>query len=170
MLGAPIWTAGGNLRASDYASGFTSDIFPGRRVPDVVGLVGLQPNASYIMLPTQPGSFVDETFADSADDTKSDDGWAVFSGTSAAAAQAAGVCALVKGSWPGISPTRMKQLLRATARDVTTGNCFNGPGMNHQATAGPDRATGSGLIDAYAAQSSAQTTYIECSIRGLNCD
>ena len=31
----------GALRASDYASGFDSEIYPGRRVPDVSGLVGL---------------------------------------------------------------------------------------------------------------------------------
>jgi Subtilase family len=37
--------ADGTRQASDYASGFASRIFPGRDVPDVAGLVGMQPRA-----------------------------------------------------------------------------------------------------------------------------
>ncbi|MFG1942104.1 S8 family serine peptidase [Nonomuraea sp. NPDC048826] len=155
----------GNLRASDYASGFTSAIFPGRQVPDVAGLVGLRPNASYIMLPTQPGSDLDQVWFGRADGTKPDDGWAVFSGTSAAAAQTAGVCALIRSSWPGIRPRRMRKILKSTARDVTAGRGYNAPGMNHAAAVGADDATGSGLVDADAAQTTARTVFEAKSIR-----
>lgn len=91
----------GDLHASDYASSFESKIYPGRRVPDFCGLVGLQPRGIYIMLPVEPGDQIDTglaaggTFPDS-DETASGDGWAVISGTSAAAPQIAGVCALIK--------------------------------------------------------------------------
>ena len=47
------------LEASDYASSFDSLIYPGRHVPDVCGLVGMQPGALYIMLPVPPGSAID---------------------------------------------------------------------------------------------------------------
>ena len=45
----------GQVQASNYASSFISPIFPGRAVPDLVGLVGQLPNAIYIMSPGQPG-------------------------------------------------------------------------------------------------------------------
>ena len=87
----------GSMRASDYASAFPSKIYPGRFVPDFSGLVGMQPHASYIMLPVPPGSEIDhETSRPDdgrpGDGTAPDDGWGVFSGTSAAAPQLAGVC------------------------------------------------------------------------------
>jgi subtilisin family serine protease len=49
----------GRLRASDYASAFTSRIYSGRHVPDVCGLVGLLPHANYIMLPVPPARDID---------------------------------------------------------------------------------------------------------------
>jgi len=45
----------GTLRASDYTSGFDSNVYPGRRVPDLSGLVGMLPGAQLIMLPI-PGA------------------------------------------------------------------------------------------------------------------
>ena len=48
-----------SLRASDYSSGFMSNIYPNRRVPDLCGLVGMQPKAMYIMLPLEPGDDID---------------------------------------------------------------------------------------------------------------
>jgi hypothetical protein len=80
-----------DLVASDYASAFDSKPFPGRHVPDVCGLVGMQPQAIYIMLPMQPGSEIDtqlsgNTFPD-GDQTLANDGWGAISGTSAAAPQ-----------------------------------------------------------------------------------
>ena len=87
------------LRASNYASSFTSLIFAGRRVPDFCGLVGMQPAATYIMLPIPEGCAIDTGLGGSPqpgkDETATDDGWGVFSGTSAAAPQVAGICALL---------------------------------------------------------------------------
>jgi len=148
----------GGLQASDYSSGFDSVIFPGRRVPDVCGLVGMRPKAIYIMLPVEPGDQIDAgnatggPFPDS-DGTAVDDGWAAFSGTSAAAPQLAGVAALLKQVVPNIAPCVVKAVMMATARDVTEGTCSVVGGLHQgiQAGPGPDSATGSGLINAYAA-------------------
>lgn len=145
------------LEASDYASAFDSLIYPGRHVPDVCGLVGMQPGAIYIMLPVEPGDIIDTNLAGSSypnrDETKTDDGWAVISGTSAASPQIAGVCALLKQIQPGLSPELTKALLRASARDVRTGRS-NATGLTPgglPAGEGYDGATGAGLVDAYAA-------------------
>lgn len=138
----------GSLQASDYASGFPSQIFPGRNCPDVSGLVGMQPDAAYIMLPVQPGDQIDVGSAGgthpSGDETAPDDGWGAFSGTSAAAPQLAGVCALLREAHPGITPEEAREVLMNTARDVTVGTGAIGQ------TAGPgyDLATGAGLVDA----------------------
>ncbi|PYF97234.1 Subtilase family protein [Georgenia satyanarayanai] len=143
----------GSLRASDYASGFVSRVYPGRRVPDVSGLVGLLPAAMYLMLPVPPGCTIDRGNAGGThpegDETAPDDGWAAFSGTSAAAPQLAGVCALLAQAAPGTTPGRVREVLAATARDVTTGT--NHPEFGEPAGTGPDLATGPGLVDAAAA-------------------
>jgi serine protease AprX len=144
---------GGELRleASDYASSFDSLIYPGRHVPDVCGLVGQQPRALYIMLPTEPGDHIDATLAGPGypvrDGTAPDDGWSVISGTSAASPQIAGVCALLKQAQPALSPGLVKALLRASARDVTEGKSATG----ELAGESFDGATGAGLVDAAAA-------------------
>lgn len=141
----------GALRASDYASGFQSAVYPGRVVPDLAGLVGQRPRAAYIMLPVQPSSRIDDDLSrggahPGSDETAADDGWAAISGTSAAAPQIAGACALIKQVYPQATPAEVKELLRATARDVTEGMCHAGTG-GHKAAAGADLATGSGLVD-----------------------
>ncbi|MEU7745170.1 S8 family serine peptidase [Nonomuraea sp. NPDC049158] len=139
------------MEASDYASSFDSLIYPGRHVPDVCGLVGRQPRALYIMLPTEPGDVIDSSLAGPGypvkDGTAPDDGWSVISGTSAAAPQIAGVCALLKQVQPGLSPDLVKALLRASARDVVEGKS----GTGELAGEGFDGATGAGLVDAAAA-------------------
>jgi hypothetical protein len=139
------------LEASNYASSFDSMIYPGRHVPDVCGLVGMQPKGIYIMLPVEPGDQIDVGLAGTPypdkDETAPDDGWAVISGTSAASPQIAGVCALLKQVQPGLSPTLTKAILRASARDVRVGQSNNG----QTAGEGHDGATGAGLVDAYAA-------------------
>jgi subtilisin family serine protease len=154
--GGTFLTAEGTLRASDYSSGFASRIFPGRKVPDLCGLVGMRPRAAYIMLPVQPKDDIDQDLAAGGpyphgDQTRSDDGWAAISGTSAAAPQLAGACALLKEANPGLTPKGVRDVLRETARDVTAGKCFPREGMNHEAKPGPDLATGTGLVDAAAA-------------------
>jgi subtilisin family serine protease len=141
----------GTMRASDYASGFMSNIYPNRRVPDVSGLVGMLPRAAYIMLPIEPGDEIDTGLAGgthpNADETANNDGWAAFSGTSAAAPQLAGAAALVKQACPRLTPADVKDVLMRSARDVTQGNCNSNTGAN-PAIVGPDTATGNGLVDA----------------------
>jgi hypothetical protein len=143
--------ADGKMRASSYASGFASRIFPGRNAPDVSGLVGLAPSAAYIMLPVERGDAIDRDSSGGShpaqDETTSRDGWAAFSGTSAACPQVAGVCALLKQACPRLRPTDLRDILKRTARDVTTGR----NAMGEQAGPGYDLATGAGLVDAHRA-------------------
>ena len=146
------------LQASNYASGFLSQIYPGRKCPDLCGLVGMKPKAIYLMLPLEPGDDIDTGNAGSThpngDETANNDGWAAFSGTSAAAPQLAGVAALIKQACPGLTPAQVRNIMMSTARDVTTGNANSvpgGPAGGHPATVGPDLATGSGLVDAHKA-------------------
>jgi subtilisin family serine protease len=143
----------GTLRASDYASGFDSNVYPGRRVPDLSGLVGMRPGAQLIMLPVPEGSALDTQLAGgdhpNGDETPGSDGWAAFSGTSAATPQVAGVCALLKQACAELSPAEIRGILMSTARDVTTGT--NHPNFSNAAVPGPDNATGNGLVDAHKA-------------------
>lgn len=143
----------GAMQASDYASAFHSSIYSGRSVPDVCGLVGLLPHANYLALPIPRGCEIDRDGA-AFDKTAADDGWGVFSGTSAAAPQLAGLCALLLQVQPNLSPADVKAILRRTARDVTTGraNRASDPaGEGLLAGGGEDGATGAGLVDAHAA-------------------
>ncbi|MES2018743.1 MAG: S8 family serine peptidase [Pseudomonadota bacterium] len=143
----------GSMRASDYASAFTSNIYSGRHVPDVCGLVGLLPWGDYIMLPVPPGQDIDSGNA-AHDGTTPGDGWAVFSGTSAAAPQIAAVCALLLQKNPRLKPAEVKALLTRTAIDVREGaaNPASDPaGVGIMAGPGTDGATGAGLVDAHAA-------------------
>jgi subtilisin family serine protease len=145
------------LRASDYASGYASPWIDGVVVPTVCGLVGLLPRAQYLMLPVPPGCAidVDESLPDPedpdalADGTRRDDGWALFSGTSAAAPQIAGAAAVLLGARPGLTPALVAEALVRTAADVTAGTCH--PRFGNRARLGPDRATGAGLVDVSAA-------------------
>jgi subtilisin family serine protease len=141
----------GSMTASNYASGFISTVYPNRRVPDLCGLVGMKPKAIYIMFPQQPSDELDVDYAGSifpnGDETANNDGWAAFSGTSAAAPQLAGAAALVKQAFPRLNPAQVRSILMNTARDVTTGHCNTHSG-GFPATVGPDTATGNGLVDA----------------------
>ena len=150
------------LRASDYASGFTSVIYANRRVPDLSGLVGLKPGANYLMLPIEPGDDIDVLKAGgvfpNGDETANNDGWAAFSGTSAAAPQLAGVAALMKQACAKLTPLQIKSIMMKTARDVTTGKC-NGTALTPAgvtSVVGPDASTGNGLVDAHKAVLSAK--------------
>jgi hypothetical protein len=154
--GGTFMNPDGSMQASDYASGFISPNYPNRRCPDVCGLVGMQPKAAYIMLPVEPKDQIDiglsagGTPHPNGDETAPNDGWAAFSGTSAAAPQLAGVCALIKQVRPNLTPFQIREILKRTARDVTTGNC-NPASTGAAATVGQDLATGAGLVDAFAA-------------------
>ena len=143
----------GSMRASDYASAFTSKIYSGRHVPDVCGLVGLLPHANYIMLPVPPGQDIDTGNA-AHDGTTPGDGWAVFSGTSASAPQIAAICALLLQKNPHLKPAEIKALLVRTAIDVSSGTASpasDPEGVGIQAGPGVDGATGAGLVNAFAA-------------------
>jgi subtilisin family serine protease len=149
----------GDMQASNYASAFQSKVYPGRSVPDLCGLVGMLPRASYIMLPVPPGSAIDcETAAaangQAGDGTAPDDGWGVFSGTSAAAPQLAGICALLIEKDPRLTPSDLKSILRRSARGVTKGAAnpsSSDDGVGEPASEGDTGATGAGLVDALAA-------------------
>ncbi len=143
------------LRTSNYASGYPSPWFQNVTVPDVCGLVGLIPRAQYIMLPVQPGCELDlfesqPTGEDTdSDGTTANDGWALFSGTSAAAPQIAGIAALILNAKPDLLPAQITESMTKTAIDIRTGRCH--PRFNFQAEMGHDDATGHGLADASAA-------------------
>jgi subtilisin family serine protease len=139
----------GRMEASDYASAFKSRVYPGRRVPDLSGLVGMQPGARYIALPVPSKSELDGL----SDDTANKDGWGVFSGTSAAAPQLAGVAALLLEKNPALTPGEVKAVLRRTCLDVVRGssNPVSNQGRALRARSGLDSATGAGLVDAFAA-------------------
>lgn len=124
-----------NYSATNYASGFDSTWFPGRRSPDVCGLCGVLPTADYIVLPVQSGAALETAGAG---------GWGRFSGTSASSPMVAGVCALLKEADPTLTPDQVKSILKYTARDITVGTGANGA----VAGPGPDVATGFGLVDA----------------------
>jgi subtilisin family serine protease len=153
--GGTFMAPDGNLTASDYSSAFVSQIYPGRRVPDVSGLVGMRPKAIYLMLPVEPGDRLDVATAGSVfpdgDETAPDDGWAGMSGTSAAAPQLAGVLALMKQAAPTLSPIALKVALMMTGRDVVQGVSAPVGGLHGglPAAPGPDDATGWGLFDAF---------------------
>lgn len=130
-----------DVEASSYASSFSSCLYSGRDVPDLCGLVGkkVSGTAPLIMLPVQPGSTLDFPNTGS---TK--DGWGIFSGTSAACPQVAGVVALILEKDPSLSPADVKNILIKSATDVTSGSSS----MGDAAATGPDRATGAGLVNA----------------------
>lgn len=144
-----------DVQASNYASGYVSPWFRDVTVPTVCGLVGQLPRAKYIMLPLPPGCQIDvgnsqpSSTDPEPDGTGSNDGWARFSGTSAAAPQLAGVAAMILAAKPGLTPKQVTTAMTATAVDITAGNCH--PRFNNPAVSGHDAATGHGLVDASAA-------------------
>ncbi len=135
------------LKASSYASSFVSALFPNRRVPDLCGVVGEaggSPQKGHIMLPVPNGSKLEGENLPNQGKSK---GWGIFSGTSAAAPQVAGIAALMLSVEPDLNPAQIKSILMATSRDVTDGTTDQGDA----AGPGPDLATGSGFVDAFAA-------------------
>jgi len=162
--GGVFVTPSGSLTASNYSSGYKSPWFDGVNVPTVSGLVGMLPRAQYLMLPIPPGCMIDkdESHPDLPDDPTTDgttgnDGWALFSGTSAAAPQLAGAAAVLIGAKPNLTPPQVIQALTATAIDVVTGHC--NPRFNSPAGVGPDLATGAGLINVAAALNFVQNNF-----------
>jgi hypothetical protein len=145
----------GELEASNYASGYVSDHYPGRQVPDVCGLCGQRPKGIYILMPCAPGSSLDRAFAGpefpDQDETAPDDGWVGASGTSSATPQVAGLVALLveRARQKGIVLTTesVRSLLETTAVGVAKGSNAQG----FPAVGQPNIAVGFGLVDADAA-------------------
>lgn len=131
----------GSLEASSYASSFESQFYPGRRIPDlcgVVGAAGSNPQKNHIMLPVPPTSTLDGlNFSSNRKGT----GWGIFSGTSAACPQLAGAVALLKEIRKNVNSEQARTALSKTATDVASGTTA----MGTQAAVGPDLATGAGL-------------------------
>jgi hypothetical protein len=154
-VGGVHWGPTQQLEASNYASGYQSSMFPGRRVPDVCGLCGQMPKGIYIVMPTQPGNQMDaelggQTYPDK-DETTKNDGWIGASGTSSATPQIAGIVALMieraRAKGIALDTTRARAILETTATPITTGrNRMGIPAVGH-----PNTATGYGLVNAEAA-------------------
>ena len=91
----------------------------------------MRPRAIYIMLPLEPGDSIDRGNSGgthpNGDETANNDGWAAFSGTSAAAPQIAGVCALIKQACSRLTPAQVRDILKQTARDVTRRGIWRTP-------------------------------------------
>jgi serine protease AprX len=143
------------LEASDYASGYMSGMFPGRRTPDVCGLCGQRPKAIYIMMPTQPANTMDRensgTTFPNGDQTTASDGWVGASGTSSATPQIAGIVALMvqkaRANGTQLTPASVKAALEQSCVPVTAGR----NAMGFPAVGQPNTAVGFGLVDATAA-------------------
>lgn len=143
-VGGATWNEDGSVEASSYASAFASKLYPGRNVPNVCGLVGRSgtaPQSAHIMLPVPDTSELDGMNFRSG---KKGTGWGIFSGTSAACPQVAGVVALIKQINPSLAPGQIRQVLEANAVDVVKGKTAT----NATARVGRDLATGAGLVDA----------------------
>lgn len=135
-----------DFEASSYASSFVSGFYPGRKCPDVCGLTGKKVNiggakAPSLLLPVQEGASLDSITPTTGSNT---DGYGLFSGTSAACPQVAGIVALMLEKNPALTPAQVKDKLVKSARDVKKGTTNNGD----TAAVGPDLATGTGLADA----------------------
>jgi subtilisin family serine protease len=148
--GGVYYTPDGNFSVSDIASQFTSSVFPGRVVPDVCGLVGNLPYGRLLLVPVPPKARLAKRPAFSmiaaGEPTEVQiSGWAMFSGTSAAAAMIAGASALLLQQRPGLSPDEIRRILMESGQDV--------PG------AGP-------VVDVEAALRKCEYTLLETAISG----
>lgn len=127
--GGIYYAPDGALYASDISSRFESGFFPGRFVPDVCGIVGNWPHGRLLLVPVPPDAklarrpgFATIAAGDSSE-VKGMEGWAMFSGTSAATAMVSGACAVLLQKDSGLSPDALKSLLSETARVVPESGC-----------------------------------------------
>ncbi|MGL4323441.1 MAG: S8 family serine peptidase [Beijerinckiaceae bacterium] len=145
----------GQLQASNFASGFISNRYPNRTVPDICGLCGQKPSAVYMMLPCPPGSSMDQFYAGApypqGDGTHADDGWVGASGTSSATPQLAGLVALLiekaRSQGKVLTLPAIRDILQRSGVAVQSGN--NAQGL--AAVGHPNGAVGFGLANAQAA-------------------
>ncbi|MFP3114893.1 S8 family serine peptidase [Streptomyces sp. Iso 434] len=132
----------GSRRAADLASSYRSDLFPGRRVPDLSGPCGTLPHGDYVEFPTQPGCMFDRRNS-AYDGTAPDDGWLVSSGTSGATAYAAGVVALAVQQGIGKGRALTAADLADACLPVTEGRTLTGDDCGGVC---PNEAVGLGLL------------------------
>jgi len=112
------------------------------------GLVGRSANgSSYIALPI-PRNCEIEVDGSMVNGTQPNDGYGVFSGTSAAAPQLA--CALLLERNPGLTPNDVRNALVQSARAVAEGSANPASNPLGAALRGA-AATGGGLVDVHAA-------------------
>ena len=124
-VGAYTTDKGWNSSRADYSLQGESQVFPDRKYPDVLGIAGHSTMAPFIHLPVPDGSqydrersaFQEETDAEFGDDIYRD-GWAAFSGTSAASPQVAGACALLLQVNPDLRPHEIKDVIVRTSSAV----------------------------------------------------
>ena len=141
------------LEASNFASGYTSDLYPNRKVPDICGLCGQKPNAIYIMMPCPPNCELDngfggQAFPDRDETTKNEAGRRERHQQRDAADRGRG---RAEGEGPKQEPRAhqpaFREILQSTGVPVQKGNNAQGfPAVGH-----PNVAVGDGLVDATAA-------------------
>lgn len=111
--GGVYYSPRGGFEPSDASSHYESSLFPGRRVPDVCGPVGNRPHGRLLVVPVPPEARLARRPGFARLLTP---GWAMFSGTSATTAMAAGAAALLIQSCPGITPEELKRALVESGR------------------------------------------------------
>lgn len=118
--GGVYYAPDGRFEPSDVSSKFESGFFPGRRVPDVCGLVGNKPHGRLLLVPVPPKAKLARrpAFSMMGESSSMGHGWALFSGTSAATAMISGACALLLQMRPGLSPRQLKRVLIEASRPV----------------------------------------------------
>jgi serine protease AprX len=152
-VGGAFWTGDGRVTASSFCRSGTNYINKSRECPDVCGLSGMAPRGVYVAVPTQPESAIDRLYAGGifpgGDETLTNDGWVVASGTSVATPMVAGVCALMLQHDPALrrKPARVRDALERSCLDVVCGSSASGL----PAGLGRDNATGFGLAQAHKA-------------------
>lgn len=136
----------GDLIISNYASSFESQFYPGRNVPDFCGVVGEYRTRGFmeghIMLPTPSQSNLEGSNLPRSMESP---GWGIFSGTSAAAPQVAGIVALLLQQNASLKPNEIRDILSNSSRDISVGSSSQG----EKAHLGDDLASGAGLVQAY---------------------